>query len=264
MKRVNARKRFEEIYAENRTPLGTFVMSIDPAVTAAVATAGPDFVVIDREHGPNDIISTANHVRAAEANGLIPIVRVLANDPTQIQATLDVGAHGIIVPKIGSADQAAAALAATRYQAGGRGMCPATEGARWSSGDSWFAHRESSNDNVLLIPLIETRAGVENLAEIIAIDGIDHVFFGMADLSQDLDLPGGIYNPDSARELARIWEEAAATVHAAGKKIGSPMGFGYEGVDFGSVDSDFGLLTTRLRSQLESLRASEELVGARR
>src|SRR3712207_2658592 len=129
MKRVNARERFNASHAEHRIPVGTFVMSIDPAVTAALATTGLDFVVIDREHGPIDIVSTANHVRAAEANGIVPIVRVLANDPTQIQATLDVGAHGVIVPKIGTAKQAAAALAATRYQKGGRGWCNATEGA---------------------------------------------------------------------------------------------------------------------------------------
>ncbi|QSZ53954.1 aldolase/citrate lyase family protein [Paenarthrobacter sp. AT5] len=264
MKRVNARERFEGIIADHRTPLGTFVMSIDPAATAAVATAGVDFVVIDREHGPNDIISTANHVRAAEANGIVPIVRVLANDPTQIQATLDVGAHGIIVPKIGTAEQAAAALAATRYQAGGRGMCPGTEGARWSSGDGWFAHRESSNENVLLIPLIETREGVENLAEILAVDGIDYVFFGLGDLSQDLELPGSMFSPDSIKELVRIWDEAAATVHAAGKRIGAMAGYGFHGLDFGTIEADFGLLTARLRSELESLRASEKPVGTRR
>lgn len=258
MKRVNARERFDSIIADNRMPVGTFVMSTDPAVTAAIASAGPDFVVIDREHGPNDTITTANHVRAAEANGIVPIVRVLANDPTQIQATLDVGAHGIIVPKIGNANQAAAALAATRYQAGGRGMCPSTEGARWSSGDGWYAHRDSSNSNVVLIPLIETREGVENLAEIVAIDGIDYIFFGLADLSQDLDLPGGIYNPESARELVRIWNEAVVTAHAAGKKIGAPVGYGFNGGDFGSLDSDFGLLKSNLSSQLKSFRATEQ------
>jgi 4-hydroxy-2-oxoheptanedioate aldolase len=259
MKRVNARARFEEIYAENRTPLGTYIMSVDAASTVAAASAGPDFIVVDREHGPNDTITTANHIRAAEANGVIPIVRVLTDNATEIQATLDVGAHGIIVPKVGTAEQAAAAVAATQYQPGGRGMCPATEGARYSVGDDWFAHRESSNENVLMIPLIETRQGIENLAEIAAVDGVDFLFFGLADLSQDLDLPGGMYDPESFRELVRIWDEAVTVVHAAGKRIGAPIGFGFAGVEFGTIDFDLGLMKSALRSQLEKFRASDSL-----
>jgi 4-hydroxy-2-oxoheptanedioate aldolase len=256
MKRVNARARFEEIYAQNGTPVGTYIMSTDAAVTVAAATAGPDFIVIDREHGPNDAITTANHVRAAEANGVIPFARVLVNDPTQIQATLDVGVHGIIVPKIGNAEQAARAVAATRYQPGGRGMCPATEGARYSQGEQWLAHRESSNENVLLIPLIETREGIDNLAEIAAVDGVDYLFFGLADLSQDLDLPGGMYNPDSARELRRIWDESVEVVRAAGKRIGAPIGFGFDGVQFGTIDFDLGLMKSNLQTQLDVFRTS--------
>lgn len=262
MRRVNARERFDGMIAENRMPVGIFVSSIDPGITAAASTTDLNFVIIDREHGPNDTITTANHVRAAEANGTIPLVRVPSNDPTQIQASLDVGAHGVIVPKIGTAAEATAALAATRYQPGGRGMCPATEGARWSSGEGWFAHRDSSNENTLMIPLIETRQGVENLAEIVAIEGVDYVFFGRGDLSQDLDLPGGIYNPESLRDLVRIWDRAVETVHAAGKKIGGILGFGFNGGDFGALDSDSRLLISKIRTMLESLQENEQLEAA--
>lgn len=262
MRRVNARERLDGMVAENRMPAGIFVASIDPAITAATCTTGLDFVIIDREHAPNDTISTANHVRAAEANGTTPLVRVQANSSTEIQASLDVGAHGVIVPKIGTAAQATAALAATRYQPGGRGMCPATEGARWSSGEGWSAHRESSNQNTLMIPLIETRQGVENLADIVAIEGVDYVFFGRGDLSQDLDLPGGIYNPDSLKELIGIWDRAVETVHAAGKKIGGLLGYGFNGGDFCVLDSDSRLLISQIRSMLESLQENEQLEGA--
>ncbi|MFF0038876.1 HpcH/HpaI aldolase/citrate lyase family protein [Streptomyces mirabilis] len=219
-------------------PVGSFVMSTDAAVTVTIASSGYDFVVIDREHGPNDIQSTLGHIRAAEANRITPIVRVLENNPTQIQASLDAGAHGIVVPKIGTVAEAEAALKATRYQPGGRGMCPAVEGARWSSGDTWLEHREGSNENVILIPLIETRAGVDNLAEIAAIDGIDFLFFGLADLSQDL----GINMYEDGDKLVEIWNEAVQVAHAQGAYIGGPLGYGFEGGDFGTVESDFNLL----------------------
>ncbi|MFE2944565.1 HpcH/HpaI aldolase/citrate lyase family protein [Streptomyces sp. NPDC059255] len=238
MSRVIARSTFTSMIADGRGPVGSFVMSTDAAVTATIASAGYDFVVIDREHGPNDIQSTLGHIRAAEANRTIPIVRVLEHNASQIQASLDAGAHGIIVPKIGSAAEATAALNATRYQPGGRGMCPAVEGARWASGSTWTTHRASSNENVILIPLIETKAGIDNLRDIVAVDGIDFVFFGLADLSQDL----GIDMYDDADQLVEIWNKAVEVVHSAGAYIGAPLGYGFENADFGSVESDFNLL----------------------
>ena len=104
------------------TPTGMYVMSTDATMTVAMATAGFDFVVIDREHGPNDIQSTLGHIRAAEANGLVPIVRVLRNDAAEIQATLDIGAQAIIVPKISTRADAERALDASLYKPGG-GAC---------------------------------------------------------------------------------------------------------------------------------------------
>ncbi|WP_432013588.1 HpcH/HpaI aldolase family protein [Streptomyces cucumeris] len=219
-------------------PVGSFVMATDAAVTATLASAGYDFVVIDREHGPNDIRSTIGHIRAAEANRTIPLVRVLENNPGQIQATLDAGAHGIVVPKVGSAAEAAAALKASRYERGGRGMCPAVEAARWSAGDTWAEHRRSSNENVIVVPLIETRAGIDSLRDIAAVDGIDFVFFGLADLAQDL----GIDMYGDVGRLVDIWNEAVEVVHEQGARIGAPLGYGFEGGDFGTVESDLTLL----------------------
>lgn len=263
MARINALEKFDSLVEQGRVITGTFVMSTDPAVTAAVSSVGIDFVVIDREHGPNDIISSANHVRAAEANGTTPIIRVLTNDPSQIQASLDIGAHGVIVPKIGTVEDAKKALAATRYQPGGRGMCPAVEGARWASGETWFEHRNSSNENVLFIPLIETKQGVDNLADIVGLEGVNYVFFGFADLSQDLDLPGGMHSEEGAAELVRIWNDAIEVVHAAGAKIGGPIGYGFEGGDFGTFENDFMILTSQTKKLLNDfVRERESLVAA--
>jgi len=252
MSRVIARSRFTSMISAGELPVGSFVMSTDAAATAVLASCGYDFVVIDREHGPNDIQSTLGHIRTAEANAIVPIVRVLENNPTQIQATLDVGAHGIIVPKVGSVAEAQAALKASRYQPGGRGMCPAVEGARWTGSDGWGAHRDGSNDNVIVIPLIETKAGVDNLEEIAAIDGIDFFFFGLADLSQDI----GIDMYADADQLIAIWDQAVEVVHAHGGYIGAPLGYGFQGGDFGSVESDWNLLKSAASQGILAARAA--------
>lgn len=234
---------------DGQLPIGAFVMSTDASTTALFGDIGYDFVIIDREHGPNDVTSTLNHIRAAEANGIIPIVRVLENSPTLIQSTLDIGAHGIVVPKIGNADDARRAVLASQYAAGGRGMCQATEGARWAH-DGWHAHKASSNENVIVIPLVETREGIANLEEIAAVDGIDFIFFGLADLSQDM----GIDMYSDSDQLIRIWDDAVVTTQRAGVHLGSPLGYGFDNGDFGTVDGDMMMLRAIAQSTLTPLR----------
>ena len=241
MHRIDARQRMTEIIQSGNTPTGVYVMSTDATMTAAMGTAGFDFVVIDREHGPNDIQSTLGHIRAAEANGLVPMVRVLRNDSAEIQATLDVGAQAIIVPKISTRADAERALDASRYKPGGRGMCPAVEAARWTN--DWPTYRDEANSNVLLIPLIETVEGVQNLREIAAVDGIDFAFFGFVDLALDM----GIDPEDSAR-LDAVWNECVEVMTELGVQPGCNFGRGRPGATWGTVSSDFRILTGAAQS----------------
>jgi 2-keto-3-deoxy-L-rhamnonate aldolase RhmA len=250
--RINARSKLNEIIASGNQPLGAFVMSTDAAVTVTMAAAGFDMVMIDREHGPNDRQSTLNHIRAAEANGIIPIVRVLENNHAQIQAMLDIGAHGIIVPKVNTADEARRALIATKYVAGGRGLCGVVEAGRWTD-DHWDEHVRASNEEIVLIPLIETKAAIDNLEEIVAIDGIDFILFGHADLSQDLGLN---YKTDRA-SLEDIWQKSVRIAHAAGVKIGVHIPAGFDNADFGTVVADLKLLVTAAKAAIAPYRKRE-------
>jgi 2-keto-3-deoxy-L-rhamnonate aldolase RhmA len=240
-----ARERFGAIFAQDMAPVGTFVNSVDAAVTAALACAGADFVIIDQEHSPNDVQSTLQHIRAAKMHDVVPIVRVPTNEPIHIQRALDSGALGVVVPKVSSAEDALRALAASRYQSGGRGMCPTVEGARWSV-DGWPRHRDHSNSNVLVIPLIETADGVERIKEIAVIDGIDYFLLGFADLSQDM----GIDRETHADVLTREWARVRDAVHAAGGRIGCAPNPGQagEGADFWTIQNDFNLLITSAHS----------------
>jgi len=258
---LRARETFTAMIEGGQHPMGTFVMSVDPAVTAVLASAGFTFVIIDCEHGPNDIQSTLGHIRAAEANGVIPLVRVGENSPRLIQAALDIGAHGVIVPKISTAAQAEAAVRAARYGPGGRGMCAAVEGARWAP-DSWDEHAEVSNRSIVVIPLIETKQGVENAGEIASVEGIDFVLFGAGDLAQDL----GLNMFDDQEKIVGLYTAALEAVHENGAKFGVAAGRGFAGQDFSTIAGDLLLLKAaaeqRLAQHRSDLSSSRMLSGA--
>lgn len=128
-------------------------------------------------------------------------------------------------------------------------MCQATETARWSH-SGWHAHKQSSNENIIVIPLIETRAGIENFEEIAAVEGIEFIFFGLADLSQDM----GIDMYADADQLVQIWNETVIKAQKAGVHLGAPLGYGFEGGDFGTVECDLGLIRDAAEQALPALR----------
>jgi 4-hydroxy-2-oxoheptanedioate aldolase len=246
---LDVRGRFDDLRARGSAPLGMFVNSTDPASSAIAAAAGYDFVVIDREHGPADLSHASGHILAAQAGGTIAMIRILEDSPTLIQQALDLGAAGVIVPKVATAEQAERAVIASRYQRGGRGMCPGVAATTWSY-DSWDDHCDRSNRNVVVIPLIETREGVANAREIAEIDGIDYVLFGPGDLMQDLGLDLG----RDLDRLRRIWDEFVVSVHAAGAWAGAYHGFGFTGYDFATYGMDLMLLRTAVEQAVGAFR----------
>lgn len=185
---ADARSRLSEAMANGARPLGIFISSYDPAVTDIMASAGVDFVVLDAEHGRFSLSDLENHVRAANAGGVIAFVRVLDGAPTRIQSMLDLGAQGILVPKVESAAEAAAAVDASRYAPRGkRGMCPACNAGGYGM-EGWSRRVDASDENVMIIPVLETVRGIENAAEILGVEGIDVALFGPGDLSADMGI----------------------------------------------------------------------------
>jgi 4-hydroxy-2-oxoheptanedioate aldolase len=248
--RTNARERFDGLVARGVRPLGAFVMSNDPSASAIFASAGYDFVVIDREHGMIDLASAVNHARAIQMGGASPLIRVLEPTSTSIQQALDAGAHGIVLPRADDPVEIERLVKATRYVPGGRGMCPTTPGAEFL-GTDWQARAARHNENVLLIPLLETQAGVENAGKIAAIDGIDYLFFGPADLSQDL----GLDMHTDVDKIRDLWKEVRALISPTGARIGAPAGLGFdEEADFLTVGSDYGHLRSKAAEGLAKFR----------
>ncbi len=144
------------------------------------------------------------------------MVRVRENDPPQILRALDIGAAGVQVPQICNREDAAAAVRAAKYAPiGMRGVSPYTRAARYfADGAAIF---ERLNREQMVIVHVEGVEGLENLSEIVAVDGLDVIFLGPYDLSQSLGIPGQVHD-DRVVERMR---EAAAEINAAGRTVGT-------------------------------------------
>ncbi|KYZ76206.1 hypothetical protein AXX12_07120 [Anaerosporomusa subterranea] len=196
----------------NRTPtLGTFIVTGDPFVTEIFGWAGFDFVVIDTEHSPNDISAVVNHIRAAELSGLSPIVRVTKNDPSLILRVLDNGASGIVVPQVNTAAEAKAVVKAARYAPQGeRGIAGVVRAARCGF-TPMEQYIENANKQVQVIVQIEHIEAVQNLEEILAVEGIDGIFIGPTDLSQSMGITGQFNDPALRDVISQVVEQTKAS-----------------------------------------------------
>lgn len=235
---IQARARLLEQMSRGEKPLGIFVSSLDPAATQIMADAEFDFVVLDAEHGRLSRFEVECHVRAAEAGGITPFVRILENSPALIQSMLDAGAHGIVVPHVDTAEDARLAVAASRYAPyGRRGMCPACHAGRYTL-DGWAERASAANANTMVIPIIESQKAVENIEEILAVDGIDVVHFGPGDLSADM----GIDFVREGHRMVEAWHHCMNATLKAGKRMLAPAGFDYENADMLIVEMDLMVL----------------------
>ena len=167
-----------------------------------IARQGFDWVAVDQEHGVFDLTQTSEaftHIRAA---GAAPVARVPAADPVWIRRTLDLGAEGIIVPMIETADMARAIVSAVRYPplgTRGFGFCAANEfGGRFAD------YTTTANDHILLIAQIEHIRAVEVIDDILAVNGIDGALIGPYDLSGSMGLTGQVDHPDVLAAADRV------------------------------------------------------------
>lgn len=165
--------------------------------------AGFDFVMIDTEHGLFDLETAANLVRTADGVGLTPLVRVVKNEPTLILKALDMGAKGVIIPHVYTKQDARKAVKACKYGKGGRGSCPFVRANQYGLGN-WPEYQRSANKNTMVIALIETLGAVDNIEEIVSVEGIDAVFLGAFDMSVGAGLSGNVSDPIIQQALDKI------------------------------------------------------------
>lgn len=186
---------------------GPFMKTCDPAFTEAAGYAGCDFAILDMEHGPVSVEHMQNNIRAAQISGMLPIVRIEALSETAVSKALDIGAAGVQIPQITSAEDAREAVRAAHFfPKGERGVCRFVRAAHYSAlpREEYF----TSANNALLIIQLEGQQAVAALDEILEVEGIDIIFIGPYDLSQSLGVPGQVTHPLVIKQMKEMTERA--------------------------------------------------------
>ena len=201
--------------AAGETLHGCWVGMADPYAAEMAATCGFDWLLIDGEHAPNDLRSTMAQLAVIEPSPSLPVVRLRDDDPARIKQVLDAGAQSLMIPMIETAEQAQRALRATRYPPDGiRGIGSSL--ARASRFSAIPDYLKTANDQICLILQVESRTGLAALDDILAIDGIDCVFIGPADLAADM---GHLGNAGHRQVRAAVLD-AISRIATSGKAAG--------------------------------------------
>lgn len=247
--------------AGSHPPIGTWIMSASPVVAEAVGHAGFDWGLIDMEHAPLDIMDIVHILQALSSTKMVPIVRVPWNDFVTVKRVLDAGATTVMFPFVQNAEEAARAVASTRYApAGVRGMATMSRATRFGTATNYLT---TANDGMGVIVQLETPAAVQQLEAIGAVAGVDAIFLGPADLSASMGHVGKPTHP----EVMDLMGGAVQRCKAIGKPVGTIGGspeqvaqYRAVGFDFVAMGSDLGLLMRGAQLGLNALRTQE--VGA--
>lgn len=170
---------------------GTWNSIASASLVNVIGCSGIDFIVIDAEHGPINMETAENLIRAAEVSGALPIIRVPDDFSYMILRALDIGAHGVQVPHVSTKAQAEQVVKNSKYYPfGERGLSPFTRAGKY--GLQSDGHATRSNENTMVVINVEGVEGVKNLPKITDVDGVDVIFIGPYDLSQSLGKPGEV------------------------------------------------------------------------
>ncbi|WP_330285142.1 HpcH/HpaI aldolase family protein [Streptomyces sp. NBC_00588] len=242
------------------TPLGTWLKIASSEPVEIMAYAGFDFVVIDLEHAPLDLQTAYRLINSAAALGMTPLVRVPDMNASTIQKVLDAGAMGLLVPHVDTVEQAASVARACRFPPYGvRGAGGTSRAGAWGLLPN-ADYLALGNDDVLCIPQLESAEAIKAAPEILALDSVDAVFVGAADLSLSMGS-----TPGSPEVLALIGS-ARDAAHAAGKRCGLAFGGAPEqavravrdGCDFVLLSNDTTMLATAARGLVAAFREESQ------
>ncbi|MBF0523106.1 MAG: 2,4-dihydroxyhept-2-ene-1,7-dioic acid aldolase [Candidatus Omnitrophica bacterium] len=250
---MSLRKRIQN----KQLTIGSWLTIGHPAVAEIMSKAGFDWLAIDMEHSPLTVSQCQELIRVIDLCGVVPLVRVGANEPLLIKRAMDAGAHGVIVPMVNSAAEAQAAVTAVKYPPQGKrgvGLARAQGyGTAFQTYQSW-----NKKESIVIVQIEDIRA-VENLEKIFSVDGVDAFMVGPYDLSASLGISGQFGHPKMLSAMAKIKEMA--------KKTGVPAGYHVvssdprlvkkkikEGYTFVAFGVDFLFLGNNCREGLKCLK----------
>ena len=187
--------------------IGTWSVIPSPIVTDIIASTGIDFIIIDAEHGPISFSEAQEMAIACESRGVSPIMRVGGVIEADILKALDIGMHGVQIPNVTNRGDVKSIINYSKYPpVGDRGFSPFTRAGNYSIENS-KTHTSTSNANTLIGINIEGEEGINNLDQILSVDGLDIVFVGLFDLSKALGIPGDVDNPKVEKLLREVTQK---------------------------------------------------------
>jgi len=230
--------------------LGTMCNAASPLIAEWLGHSGYDFIVVDLQHGENNLDSVSVMLQALSSTPATPVVRVPANVPMYIQRVLDLGAYGVIVPLVNTRQQAEDVVASVRYAPKGARSWGPVRGAIYGGADYFSKSAEA----LLTLVMIESAEGLRNAHDILAVDGVDGCFVGPADLNISLG-----HSPDDPG-LDTKTEAALVTILAAAKATGKIPGVHAFNIDDAKKRIAQGFRYVTVMAETRMIRASAQQI----
>ncbi|MDB5309079.1 MAG: Hydroxypyruvate reductase [Gemmataceae bacterium] len=237
--------------AADQPAFGLWVTLDSPSITEMAVALRMDWVVIDAEHGSLDWREIAEHVRATVRSETVALVRIAELNIGLIKRALDIGADGVVIPWVETADQLAQAVSFSRYPTEGVRGIGAERATAW--GHALAEHTAEANEHVFVVPIIETVRTAANLPAMLEVEGVDLFWFGPADYSATAGHRGQWEGPGVADEILRMKDEirragkSCGVVATGDENVQQRLGQGFGAVALGM---DSGLLLRSLRAAL--------------
>jgi 4-hydroxy-2-oxoheptanedioate aldolase len=205
---------FKRALREGRPQIGLWSSLCSNVAAEVIAGAGFDWILIDTEHAPNELPMVLSQLQALGGGTATPVIRPAWNDLVLIKRFLDIGAQNLLIPYIQTADEARAAVAATRYPPQGiRGVAVSHRANKFGRIKDY---QQRVHDELCVLLQIETRTAWQNLDAIAAVDGVDGLFIGPSDLAAALGHLGNPAHP----EVRAAMEDIVLRTRRAGKAVG--------------------------------------------
>ena len=212
--KVKALQKLRQKLNQNEPIYGLWVTLESASITEMAVALGLDWVIIDAEHGHLDWKDINSHIRAALRSDTVVLVRIAERSTILSKRALDIGADGIMIPWMEKVEEVKEAVRDCRYPPEGRRGIGGERATAW--GQCLSEHAAEANENVLIVPLIESIAAIPNVATMCEVDGIDLFFFGPADFSSTAGFRGQWEGPGVAEQILSLKD----TINAAGKHCG--------------------------------------------
>jgi 2-keto-3-deoxy-L-rhamnonate aldolase RhmA/quercetin dioxygenase-like cupin family protein len=249
--------------ADDVPVFGLWVTMESPSITEIAVGLGLDWVVIDAEHGHLDWKEILEHLRATVRSDTVALVRIAELNVGLIKRALDIGADGVVIPWIETADQLRQAVSFSNYPLDGLRGIGGERATCW--GQCMVEHTTDANENILVVPIVETVKGIRQVPMMCQVDGVELIWFGPADLSASAGFRGQWEGPGVADQILRATE----TIRHSGRQCGvlatsnenmrERQEQGFRAIGLGM---DTGLLIRSIRSSLSVLGRDRAIQGS--